>query len=434
MKPIVRVLKTAVTLLLAAAVAVPAFAATWFSDVPDSHPHYADISDAHRRKWLEGYGDGKFRPDEPITPEQAVRVIKKAFGDDLTRAEFASVLMGGEERLNARKREDANRASRASSGTPTTWATTTTTVVPTSRSCQEAVAAVKATPSHMSEDNPVALQALSDQVTRCSPRDLMNLPTDYNPPPNRAKAIESLTIMCGVLRTYRAAPEACSEYPAAATATTITTSATADAPPTTTTTAPPPTTTTLGPSSPPVVGDTEWRPTVHSVKVTVEQNLPAPGFPGRLYNRLCASWDISTDGSPRFLMREWGTNRANPYFYSSPNFTFHYDIAILENGVWSGPSGMPVFPDNRRGRGCGLNGSVIPSGKSWDIEKVAIKVMVTPRVTDNIVREELPPEFHNLKKVFYICETIQGARVTLRVPDAAEGSGWAASQCPSLWE
>lgn len=112
MKTIMRTLRLTATLLLAAAVAAPAFAAVpWFSDVPDIHPNYADISDARARKWIQGYEDGKFRPGVVITPEQAARVFEKAFGDDLTRAEFDSVLRGGAQRLKERGRGDDDRVS-----------------------------------------------------------------------------------------------------------------------------------------------------------------------------------------------------------------------------------------------------------------------------------------------------------------------------------
>ena len=134
-------LRLILTALLAGALAVPAWAAvTRFPDVPADHPHARDIKLVAGRGWFRGYPDGSFHPDRTITPEQAAEVIRRAFGDDMTRGEFASLLSGGGLHLAAlrgqtnkeRERAEAEWAARMSAGAPTTTAApaTTTTAPP----------------------------------------------------------------------------------------------------------------------------------------------------------------------------------------------------------------------------------------------------------------------------------------------------------------
>lgn len=77
-----------------------AIAAATFSDVPTNHIYGLDIEEAVRQGWFQGYGDGTFRPDKEITTNQLATVIKRAFPDGATRAEVASFMVGGYERMN----------------------------------------------------------------------------------------------------------------------------------------------------------------------------------------------------------------------------------------------------------------------------------------------------------------------------------------------
>lgn len=57
----------------------PAPAGRWtFSDVPASHPAYAEIEAAAQAGVINGYGDGTFRPDAGITRAQAAKIIASA--------------------------------------------------------------------------------------------------------------------------------------------------------------------------------------------------------------------------------------------------------------------------------------------------------------------------------------------------------------------
>lgn len=72
-----------------------------FPDVPRNHPHAASIHWATEKAWFHGYEDGTFRPDEQISPEHAVIVLRRAFEDTgLTRGELATVLVYGIQALN----------------------------------------------------------------------------------------------------------------------------------------------------------------------------------------------------------------------------------------------------------------------------------------------------------------------------------------------
>ena len=93
-------LRVTIAAILCAVLAAPVVAAARFPDVPDSNPHSADIqwvSDGSR-KYFGGYPDGSFKPDRVITPEQMAKVLDRLPGD-MTRAEFASFLVGGLQRM-----------------------------------------------------------------------------------------------------------------------------------------------------------------------------------------------------------------------------------------------------------------------------------------------------------------------------------------------
>lgn len=92
---------------------------------------------------MRGYEYGSFKPDKAITPEQAARVIRRAFGDEMTRGEFATLLTGGGLQLEyIRKVEEANRVSAAASASPTTTAppAATTSVTPPATTASPAAA------------------------------------------------------------------------------------------------------------------------------------------------------------------------------------------------------------------------------------------------------------------------------------------------------
>ena len=72
-----------------------------FSDVETSHPRYGDIEYAASRGWFVGYDDGTFRPDSVIPEHQIAAVVARVFPGGATRADMATFLRGGEERLSA---------------------------------------------------------------------------------------------------------------------------------------------------------------------------------------------------------------------------------------------------------------------------------------------------------------------------------------------
>ncbi len=90
---------TAAAVLAAASVAVAASSS--FSDVANNHPQRDDIEHAVEQGWFQGYGDGTFKPDRAITQKQIVTVIGRAFPEGSTRADLATFLRGGSDRLAA---------------------------------------------------------------------------------------------------------------------------------------------------------------------------------------------------------------------------------------------------------------------------------------------------------------------------------------------
>ena len=91
---------------------------------------------------------------------------------------------------------------------------------------------------------------------------------------------------------------------------------------------------------------------------------------------------------------------------------------------------VPVWRGDPRGPGCGLNGYVAPAGADWEIEKVAVKVTITPGVADNVVRDELPKESHALRTELTFCEHVPDATETIGIPQPHK---WVTEVCPSRW-
>ena len=75
-------------------------AVTGFRDLGTVHPNYDDIQFAVDKGWFQGYDDGTFRPDRVVSDDHLTRVIRRAFPNGATRAELATFLRGGYERLN----------------------------------------------------------------------------------------------------------------------------------------------------------------------------------------------------------------------------------------------------------------------------------------------------------------------------------------------
>ena len=77
-----------------------AWAQGQFSDVNETHPQYDDIQYAVEQGWYVGYPDGTFKPDKLLTTDQAVIVFGRAFPDGVSRADLATILVGGNLRLD----------------------------------------------------------------------------------------------------------------------------------------------------------------------------------------------------------------------------------------------------------------------------------------------------------------------------------------------
>ena len=61
--------------LLVLVMSVPALATTSFSDVPSSHPYAAAIQEMADYGIVNGYADGRFRPDDPVARQQFAKMI-----------------------------------------------------------------------------------------------------------------------------------------------------------------------------------------------------------------------------------------------------------------------------------------------------------------------------------------------------------------------
>ena len=104
----------AAAVLAAGSVAVAASSS--FSDVASDHPQLGDIEYAVAQGWFQGYGDGTFKPDRAVTQKQITTVIGRAFPEGLTRADLATFLRGGTDRLAA-NRVTVTSATASSGGT-----------------------------------------------------------------------------------------------------------------------------------------------------------------------------------------------------------------------------------------------------------------------------------------------------------------------------
>ena len=94
-RPAVRWTMIAVT--AAVLVAVPVVAQIQFSDVPANNPHRDNINYVAEQRWFIGYGDGTYKPDQNISPSEMTKVLTRAFDEGITRAEFATFLIAGNE-------------------------------------------------------------------------------------------------------------------------------------------------------------------------------------------------------------------------------------------------------------------------------------------------------------------------------------------------
>lgn len=73
-------------------------AASSFRDVPSSHLYYAAINDLSARGTVNGFTDGSFRPDSPVTRQQFAKMIAKTMGywvDDGQYCAFSDVATAG---------------------------------------------------------------------------------------------------------------------------------------------------------------------------------------------------------------------------------------------------------------------------------------------------------------------------------------------------
>ena len=107
-------LAIAVVVTLTATTGV-ALAASSFSDVASDHPQRSDIEHAVDQGWFYGYNDGTFKPDRAITQSQIAKVLSRAFPSGSTRADLATFLRGGTERLASMR---SSGLSRPTSPTP----------------------------------------------------------------------------------------------------------------------------------------------------------------------------------------------------------------------------------------------------------------------------------------------------------------------------
>ena len=89
-----------------------------FPDVRPENPHYADMewASSPARGYFGGFADGTFRPDRDITPEQMAKVLSRLPDRPMARAEFASFIVGGLQRMR-------DRAAAATTAAPTTTTT-----------------------------------------------------------------------------------------------------------------------------------------------------------------------------------------------------------------------------------------------------------------------------------------------------------------------
>lgn len=113
--------RTALTALLALAVALPVIAASMpFPDVPDDHPRRAAIQWAQNEGLFKGYPDGNFQPDRELSEEQFRKVVDRLFEkyDAWTRADTAEFLYQG---LTGYRRATGSATTAPSGQTDCSW-------------------------------------------------------------------------------------------------------------------------------------------------------------------------------------------------------------------------------------------------------------------------------------------------------------------------
>ena len=84
-------------------VSVPVVAQIQFSDVDSDNPHWDDIVAVARERWFLGYKDGSYKPDQNISPSEMTKVLSRAFDVGITRAEFASFMVAGNQWIESIK-------------------------------------------------------------------------------------------------------------------------------------------------------------------------------------------------------------------------------------------------------------------------------------------------------------------------------------------
>lgn len=88
-------LRAVLTGLLTVAVAAPVAATVWFSDVPETHKHYEAVKEVWEKGLVEGFGDGRFGPDQPVRETDWGAVAARLWSQNvrgMTRGEMAEFL------------------------------------------------------------------------------------------------------------------------------------------------------------------------------------------------------------------------------------------------------------------------------------------------------------------------------------------------------
>jgi hypothetical protein len=74
--------------LLVVGLSAPASASASFPDVPDNHPYFDAIQDMAGRGIINGFGDGRFKPDDPVARQQFAKMIMKAVALPVSEADI----------------------------------------------------------------------------------------------------------------------------------------------------------------------------------------------------------------------------------------------------------------------------------------------------------------------------------------------------------
>lgn len=96
----IRAALTTAALLAALAGATSLAGQTAFPDTQGHHLE-GDVSYAVERGWFKGYPNGTFKPDHAVSQRQIATVVERAFPSGSSRAEMASFMRGGQERIDA---------------------------------------------------------------------------------------------------------------------------------------------------------------------------------------------------------------------------------------------------------------------------------------------------------------------------------------------